>query len=205
MNKIGVLAYGSLIDNPGNELNPLIVERINCVTPFKVEYARKSRTRGYAPTLIPYEKIGNYVNATILVLKDDIKIETVKDFLWRRETGKIGGIERYSEILKPTPNTVQIKEIKNLKNVQTVLYTSIEKNIDGVINADILSDLAIKSILTKAGEKKNDGIHYLLANKRNGIKTELSEEYEEQILLKTQCNSLEAIDKLLKTEIKIDL
>ena len=55
--RIGILAYGSLIDEPGLEIEQLIIHRINCLTPFKVEYARKSGTRGDGPTLIPTEKM----------------------------------------------------------------------------------------------------------------------------------------------------
>jgi hypothetical protein len=51
--KIGILAYGSLIDNAGEEIAPLIVERIECFTPFKIEFARLSSTRSNAPTLVP--------------------------------------------------------------------------------------------------------------------------------------------------------
>lgn len=43
---IGTLAYGSLINDPGNEVEPEICEKIlNVTTPFKIEFARKSRTR----------------------------------------------------------------------------------------------------------------------------------------------------------------
>jgi hypothetical protein len=39
--KIAILAYGSLIDEPGEELENCIVNRLGPIlTPFKVEYAR---------------------------------------------------------------------------------------------------------------------------------------------------------------------
>ena len=47
-NSIGILAYGSLIQEPGCEIAPAIVRRISCRTPFKVEYARKSNSRNGA-------------------------------------------------------------------------------------------------------------------------------------------------------------
>ena len=50
MKRIGILAYGSLIDNPGSELGPNTVAKIKDVnTPFRVEFARKSQSRNYAP------------------------------------------------------------------------------------------------------------------------------------------------------------
>jgi hypothetical protein len=54
---IGILAFGSLIDDPGEEIanvisgDPIIVE-----TPFPVEYGRFSLSRGGAPTLVPHQK-----------------------------------------------------------------------------------------------------------------------------------------------------
>lgn len=33
---IGILAYGSLIDNPGEEISPLIVDRITCQLHLKL-------------------------------------------------------------------------------------------------------------------------------------------------------------------------
>jgi hypothetical protein len=55
MDKVGILAYGSLIGEPGPEIEPSIVRRIACVTPFKVEFARASKTRTGGPSLVPYE------------------------------------------------------------------------------------------------------------------------------------------------------
>ena len=51
---VGILAYGSLIADPGVEIGPLIVRRIDTLTPFPVEYARFSATRGGRPTAVPH-------------------------------------------------------------------------------------------------------------------------------------------------------
>ena len=51
---IGILAYGSLIDDPGDEIKPLVKQKIEGVeTPFAIEFARSSKSRNGAPTLIP--------------------------------------------------------------------------------------------------------------------------------------------------------
>jgi len=51
--QIGILAFGSLIQDPGPELEPRIVMRIKTLTPFPVEYARISRTtRGGCRTVL---------------------------------------------------------------------------------------------------------------------------------------------------------
>ena len=193
--KVGILAYGSLIDNPGKEIEPLIIDRINCKTPFKVEFARTSSSRGGAPTLIPYEA-GNEVNAVILVLENSTDLAHAKSMLWRRERHKFDG-KNYVEIVSPNINQVVVLSVKDFEDVETVIYTSIGKNIDGEINAEKLSQLAISSILSDAGDEKKDGIRYLLDAKNNSIVTGLSPQYEQLILNSTETETLEeAIEKL---------
>ena len=66
---VGIIAFGSLIDDPGTELEAAIVGRKpGVMTPFRVEFARSSVKRGGAPTLVPVTKGGSPVPATILVL-----------------------------------------------------------------------------------------------------------------------------------------
>lgn len=193
--KIGILAYGSLIDNPGKEIEPIIIDRINCKTPFKVEFARTSSSRSGAPTLIPFET-GNEVKAVILVLENSTDLSHAKSILWRRERHNFDD-KKYVEVITPTNNQVVVKYIRDFENVETVIYTSIGKNIDGKVTAEKLSQLAIESILSKAGENKKDGIRYLYESKNNSIVTNLSQEYEQAILDKTETKTLEeAINKL---------
>ena len=193
--KIGILAYGSLITDSGKEIEPLIIDRINCKTPFKVEFARTSKSRNGAPTLIPYDT-GNEVNAVILVLENSTDLAYAKSILWRRERHKFDGKD-YVEIKNPTKNQVEVKSITNFENVEIVIYTSLGKNIDGEITAEKLSQLAINSILNQAGEKKEDGIRYLNESKKNSIITAMSKEYEQSILNNTKSITLEeAIEKL---------
>jgi len=57
--ELGILAFGSLIDRPGWEIEQAIVTRKSGIrTPFSVEFARSSRTRAGAPTLVPVEAGG---------------------------------------------------------------------------------------------------------------------------------------------------
>jgi len=57
--RIGILAFGSLLDDPGAEISRLIERRIEPVTtPFKVEFARASISRDGAPTLVPVDQGG---------------------------------------------------------------------------------------------------------------------------------------------------
>ena len=108
--KIAILAYGSLIDEPGEELENCIVNRLGPIlTPFKVEYARSSRTRGGAPTLVPVDGGGFQVSAVVFVLSDAMSEKEAKDMLWRRETRRAHG--SYSPPARPGPNSVLIKTI----------------------------------------------------------------------------------------------
>jgi len=46
MAKLGILAFGSLIDDPGWEIEEAIIARKSGIrTPFAVEFARKSKKR----------------------------------------------------------------------------------------------------------------------------------------------------------------
>ena len=196
--RLGILAYGSLIYDQGYEILEVTTNSpIKCETPFNVEYARKSKTRGYAPTLIPVNNGGSKVNAVILVLKDEIDVESAKSILARREKRDYGRTAIYKETVNPGVNQLVIKTLMNFMKVETVLYTSFGSNIDQPITGEILADLAIQSILSEAGRDERDGVRYLLAAKLNEITTVLSEEYENQILSKTETKSLEeAIEQL---------
>ncbi len=87
MRGVGILAYGSLISDPGIEIGPQIARCVPTTTPFPVEYARLSSTRGGAPTVVPHSS-GNPVNAEVLVLSDSVKLPKSKKLLWRLETRK---------------------------------------------------------------------------------------------------------------------
>jgi len=75
--EIGILAFGSLIHDPGLELEPKIGMRIRTPTPFPVEYARFSAKRAGGPTLVRHES-GSPVSAEILVLDDEVTADQAK-------------------------------------------------------------------------------------------------------------------------------
>jgi hypothetical protein len=198
--KVGILAFGSLIDNPGQEIKDIEIGRIDCTTPFNVEFARISSTRNNAPTLIPIldNSKGKKVNAKIILIEDEIDLESAKSILWRRECHKTDKTKIYTKPDNPTPTDVMIGELDNFCNVEKVIYTYfLLQDVYEELNPIRLADFAIDSILSEAGVKEKDGIRYLLSIKLNDIKTEFSEEYEKQILIKTETHSLsEAIEKL---------
>ncbi len=191
MKQIGILAYGSLINNPGKEIEAIIIKRIKDIkTPFKVEFARSSRNRDNAPTLVPVEKGGSNVKAQIFVVKEGVSKEEVMNILWRRETHQVDRKRTYKRPVQPNRNTVLIEQLTNFENIDTVLYTKIGSNIDP-LTPKHLARLAIDSALSKAGKNGLDGIRYLFNAKQNGTATPLMPKYEQAILKELGENRLE--------------
>jgi hypothetical protein len=191
--KIGILAFGSLINDPGKEIASKLAFRIKTETPFPVEYGRLSgMTRGGAPTLVPHEA-GKPVKAEVLVLDESVSSNEARDMLWRRECDKIGSGETYVE--RHYPNSVLVRTITDNPWVDNVHYT--EVHAEGKIAKPAAADLARSAIesLAKA-EPGKDGITYLMNNIASGIVTPLTKPYETEILKQTNTNSLpEALAK----------
>jgi len=192
---IGILAYGSLIDDPGCEIEAVILHKLEGVqTPFRVEFARSSSTRGGAPTLVPVEQGGEHVKAVIMILQEQVSIDEAKDMLWRRETNQVCSSKSYKHSPNHDPKTVCIKELRQFHGIRIVLYTSIQPNIDGLTPRK-LARLAIDSV--GKTQRGRDGISYLINAKSNGIRTPLMQGYEEEIKKQTGAKSLEeALEKL---------
>ena len=183
---VGILAYGSLIDDPGDELTPHISRIIrDVVTPFSVEFARKSSSRGDAPTLVPHDD-GAPVRATILVV--EASADHASNMLWRRETRNTDVTLCYPGARPDRPDAVRVERIADLADVDLVLYTAISANVTPLTPMH-LAELAVASVArAKSGL---DGISYLIAAKSNGIATPLSPAYEAKILRMTVTDSLE--------------
>lgn len=192
---VGILAYGSLIEDPGVEIEPLIQKKISSVTtPFQIEFARSSRTRGGAPTVVPVDEGGSPVSATILVLNDSISKERAEDLLWRRETRNEGSDKHYSRPTIPKLNTMVVESITSILELDSVLYTKLGSNIAN-LSEEKLASLAIDSAKSTNVEVGKDGISYLIDLKKQGIITPLMNGYEKAILSSLNVGSLEeAID-----------
>lgn len=194
---IGILAYGSLIDEPGIEISASCLKVLNdeIYTPFNVEYARSSRTRRGAPTLVPIEGEGKPVKAAIILVNASVSEAT--DMLWRRETGRVGKTDlTYTRPSSPGVNDVIVESHGNFHGVTVVLYTRIGINIIAR-DAKSLAELAIAS--ARALSDGRDGISYLMAAKRNGIRTSLTDAYENEIKRQAGASSLEeALEKISK-------
>jgi hypothetical protein len=140
---LGILAFGSLIDRPGWEIEQAIIARkTGILTPFGIEFARTSRTRAGAPTLVPVDSGGSKVLANVLVL--DLSEREAQDRLWRRETDHIGQGGHYVRPRNPGLDTLIVDRYENLAGVSVVLAARFPANITP-LNAEVLASLAIKS------------------------------------------------------------
>jgi len=191
---IGILAYGSLIDDPGPELEKFIVGSIETATPFNVEYGRKSSTRGGAPTLT-ITADGCKVNARILILDSKVDLQYAKDMLYRRELRLNDLSKVYNEPARESAK-MRIRKLSNFENIGDVLYADLPGNIDSV-TSKLLAELAIGSARNVRTKPGMDGITYLMNNIANGIVTPLTEQYQQQILLQTNTTSMKAALELL--------
>ncbi|MGI9050385.1 MAG: hypothetical protein ACR2GU_13600 [Rubrobacteraceae bacterium] len=196
---VGILAYGSLSDDPGKEISPLIVGRIRDTrTPFLVEFARRSRTRDGAPTLAPVSEGGDSVKASVLVLEEYVSEGEATDMLWRRETRREGSDEGYEATANPSPNTMLVRRLEDFEGVDVVLYAEIRANIQN-LNPRKLAELAV--CRSRAGREGRDGIAYLIGVKKNGVEMPMMPEYEREILRITGSESLgDAREMLIRPE-----
>jgi hypothetical protein len=196
----GILAYGSLLFDPGVEIEPLIVERIETLTPFPVEYGRLSATRGGAPTLVPHPR-GSPVKAHVLVLAErketgvPLRLKKVYDLLWRRETRREGPGSEYPG--GRGENAVCIRDLTEFCGLAHVLYTDF--NPEGKIaepDPTSLARAAIESVRRAAPGK--DGLRYLIDVRKAGVKTRLTPAYVDEILSRTGARELEEACERLK-------
>lgn len=193
MSSVGILAYGSLISHPDAEIEAACIDiRTGITTPFHVESARSSRSRGGAPTLVPVHSGGMAVTGQIFVL--DMPEEDAVHALYRREINKVGSGCRYSPPREVHENTVQVKSLKNFAGLDVVLYTDIAANIEPLTPQE-LARRALESV--RIVSPGRDGISYLIAARKHGIRTALSDDYEMEILRRSGDGSLE--DALQRT------
>lgn len=183
-NRVGILAYGSVIACPGPEIAPLIARKISVRTPFPVEFAKYSRKRCGAATVTP-SPLGASVETKVLVLKEGVSVKDAKDLLWKRETDQMGSDKSYSE--NRSRKAVRVRTISGLAGVGTVVYTDfyagakIRNPNPNPKNLAIRANRSVKVSIAKRKPGK-DGISYLIKVKKSGVITPLTDEYEKEIL-----------------------
>jgi hypothetical protein len=190
---IGILAYGSLLADPGTEIAEAKVAEIDTTTPFSVEYARSSGGRDEAPTLVPVPvAVGQPVQAKIFMMDTDLSEQEIKNRLYRRELGPNADPNAIYDHAKQqnNDNAVKIKVLEGHNGVPIVFYTFLNANISEVLCANLdpeqkankLATLAVNSVTAKTYQKGRDGIQYLADAIDHGIQTPLTELYRVTIL-----------------------
>lgn len=178
----GILAFGSIAEEPGTELAAAVIQRIEVETPFAVEFARSSRTRDGAPTLVPVSEGGAHVPASVLVLDDFVTVAKARAMLYRRETGRLNDMSAGSR-------AAWISELARFAGLSICLYTALPANIRPLTAAK-LAELALHSAAAAAGAERRDGISYLQQQKRRGLVTPQMSPYEEALLARTGARNL---------------
>jgi hypothetical protein len=193
VNRVGILAYGSLLTDPGSEIAAVIQERIPAETPFEIEYARSSNSRAGAPTLVPVpEGKGARVKAKILVLKPEIGLQAAADMLYRKEINKVADRDAlyHPEEQLGRKGHVQVLVSDDFDRPDIVLYTYIDPNISLVLREDVtiaekaqhLARLAIESVRPDTYSADRDGIQYLADAINSKVLTPLTEPYRRALL-----------------------
>lgn len=180
---VGILAFGSIIEAPGAELAAAVTRRIKVETPFCVEFARSSRTRDGAPTLVPVSEGGTHVPAWVLEFDDSVALADAREMLYRRETARVDNPSAGSR-------AGWIAELMGFAGTSNCLYTALRANIQP-LTAEKLAELALRSALAPAGAARRDGISYLQQQKRRGIVTPLMSPYEGAVLARTAGRDLD--------------
>jgi hypothetical protein len=189
--KIGVLTYGSL------RWHPEVLEKvldlgsaIDVQTPFAIEFARTSKWRDGCPTLIPVVSGGSRVPAAVIPFRERISVSDAQTHVWRRELLRTTGTyDKKSNA--GSPNKVWVEPIERpIAGFDVVLAVSIGSNIVK-LDGEILADLAIASARASAGDRREDGISYLIDAKKQGVETPLLPAYEEAILDRLAVASLD--------------
>lgn len=195
---IGILAYGSLITHPGHEIESILDHVIPDVqTPFPVEYARCSRSRAGAPTLVPVPKdCGVPVKAVVFVLKKYTRKQKAQNFLYRREIHQEGDLKvNYDDqAQRQKRDALVIETMKNQFGLSVIYYTALKPNFTEILDtkltqeqkAELLARSAIDSVTQETYRKGMDGIQYLADNIEARIATALTETYAQAILEKAE-------------------
>jgi hypothetical protein len=190
--RVGLLAYGSLLWDPGGELRGVLDlgSRVDGVeTPFNVEFARSARSRGGAPTLVPVAEGGAPVLGAIFPFREPLLVHEAQTLVWRREVRRSNG-EYDAERNADHPDKVFVDAHEALhEDFDSVLVVRIPPNIEP-LNGEELASRAILSADTKFGLNRKDGISYLIGARDAGIETPLRRDYESAILRKLGVTSL---------------
>jgi hypothetical protein len=166
-----VLAFGSLIWDPGSLFAQLGTPELclPCRTPFAIEFARRSTSRGGAPTLVKVTGAGDSPAQLFVFQKPE---SAVRDALGARE-----GIR-----VERRRSHIQHCELPQYAGMN-VLFAALESNLrpGEELTAENLALWAIDSVMKARGGK--DGVSYLAGCRAIGCETRLLNAYSEAVAL----------------------
>jgi hypothetical protein len=176
--QLAIMAYGSLISEPGPELRALIAERLPRATPFPVEFGRASHRWGGGPVLVPHPA-GAPVEGRLLVLRRGVSLGRAVEALRERE-----GL--------PSADGVVAVEVDD--DERLVLTASLPRNLPAPdLRPTALARRAAASV--RAGPR--NGVAYLRRVTACGVSTPRSGEYAKEVLRLAGAETLEDAERRL--------
>jgi cation transport regulator ChaC len=169
--QVAIMAYGSLIAEPGPELRPLIVERVPRRTPFPVEFGRASRRWGGGPVLVPHPA-GGPVDGVLLVLSPAVTLGQATEALREREG------------LPTADGVVQVEADDGL----LVLAASLPRNLP---RPDLRPEALARRAAVSVSAGPRNGVAYLRAVMACGVRTPRTDAYARAVLSLADAGSLE--------------
>ena len=176
--QVAIMAYGSVIDDPGPALSPLVMERRRCRTPFPVEFARASVRWGGGPVLVPSRR-GGPVDGMLLVLSPGVGLGAAVELLRQRE-GLPGG-RGVIEVAVP--------------GELLVIAASLPLNLRP---EDMTPAALARRAIASVAHGPRNGVAYLRQVLRAGVRTPLTAAYGRALLELTGAPSLEAVERVVR-------
>jgi hypothetical protein len=175
--QLAIMAYGSLISEPGPELRALIAERVPRRTPFPVEFGRASQRWGGGPVLVPHPA-GAPVEGQLLVLRPGVALGRAVEALRERE-----GL--------PSADGVVAVEVDDDR---LVLVASLPRNLPAPdLRPVALARRAVASV--RSGPR--NGVAYLRRVTASGVSTPRTPEYARHVLRLAGAETLEEAERRL--------
>ena len=175
---IAILAYGSLLDEPGPELAAVVVGRVPCRTPFPVEYGRASQRWGGGPVLVPHPA-GGLVEGSLLLLSDAVPLGAAVDLLAERE-----GL----------PSGRGVVQVEAPGEPRLVLTASLPRNLP---RPDMTPAALARRAARSAGSGPRNGVAYLRRAIASGVVTPRTADYAREVLALAGADTLEEAERRL--------
>lgn len=174
---VAIMAYGSLIDDPGPELAAVITSSTPRLTPFPVEYARASPRWGGGPVLVPHPA-GGPVRGRLLGLAESVELGVAVDMLAARE-----GLPDGRGVV-----------LVDCDEPRAVLAAALPRNLPAPDMRPV--ELARRAIASAATGPRN-GVVYLRRAMDSGIITPLTRRYAAAVCAILGVDDLEGAERLV--------